>query len=94
MYKQFNEEQQNLYEFTAHKNYVKSQADLTRHFFVSASSNTSASRYYHFARINFYLSGSDLGNEEKRLNNIQTPGNRHNNDLMHFNKFYCLYTTK
>ena len=26
-YKQFNEEQQNLYEFTAHKNYVKSQAD-------------------------------------------------------------------
>ncbi len=88
MYKQFNEEQQNLYEFTAHKSYVKSQDDLTRHFFVSASSNVTASRFYHFARINFYLSGSELGNEEKRLNKIQTPGNRQNNDLMHFNKFY------
>ena len=80
MYKQFNEEQQNLYEFTAHKNYVKSQADLTRHFFVSASSNTSASRYYHFARINFYLSGSDLGNEDEF--DMLSIGKRSN-----FNKF-------
>ena len=88
MYKQFNEEYQNIYEFTSHKNYVKNQSNLTRLHFVSASSNVTSSRNYHFARINFYLSGSDLGNEESRLNKIQTPGNPQNNDLTHFNKFY------
>ena len=85
MYKKFNEENQNIYEFTSHKNYVKNQSNLTRLHFVSASSNVTSSRNYHFARINFYLSGSDLGNEEKRLNKVQTPGNLQNNDLTFHN---------
>ena len=88
MYKQFNEENQNVYEFTANKNYVKNQSNLTRFNFISASSNTLSASYYHFARINFYLSGSDLSLNEKRFNKIQTPGNLQNNDLTHFNKFY------
>ena len=88
MYKQFNEENHNVYEFTANKNYVKNQSNLTRFNFISASSNTLSASYYHFARINFYLSGSDLSLNEKRFNKIQTPGNLQNNDLTHFNKFY------
>ena len=88
MYKQFNEENQNIYEFTANKNYVKNQSNLTRFNFISASSHTLSASYYHFARINFYLSGSDLSLNEKRFNKIQTPGNLQNNDLTHFNKFY------
>ena len=82
------EENQNIYEFTANKNYVKNQSNLTRFNFISASSNTLSASYYHFARINFYLSGSDLSLNEKRFNKIQTPGNLQNNDLTHFNKFY------
>ena len=88
MYKQFNEENQNLYEFIANKNYVKNQSNLTRLHFISASSHTLSASYYHFARINFYLSGSDLAQAEPRFNKIQTPGNLQNNDLTHFNKFY------
>lgn len=88
MYKQFNEENQNIYEFTANKNYVKNQSNLTRFNFISASSHTLSASYYHFARINFYLSGSDLSQSEPRFNKIQTPGNLQNNDLTHFNKFY------
>ena len=87
MYKQFNEENQNIYEFTANKNFVKNQSNLTRFHFISASSNTLSASYYHFARINFYLSGSDLSQNEPRFNKIQTPGNLQNNDLTHFNKF-------
>ena len=88
MYKQFNEENQNIYEFTANKNYVKNQSNLTRFNFISASSHTLSASYYHFARINFYLSGSDLSQSEPRFNKIQTPGNLQNNDLTHFNKFH------
>ena len=88
MFKQFNEENQNLYEFIANKNYVKNQSNLTRLHFISASSHTLSASYYHFARINFYLSGSDLAQSEPRFNKIQTPGNLQNNDLTHFNKFY------
>ena len=87
MYKQFNEENQNLYEFIANKNYVKNQSNLTRLHFISPPSNALSASYYHFARINFYLSGSDLSQNEPRFNKIQTPGNLQNNDLTHFNKF-------
>ena len=88
MFKQFNEENQNLYEFIANKNYVKNQSNLTRLHFISASSHTLSASYYHFARINFYLSGSDLAQSEPRFNKIQTPGNLQNNYSTHFNKFY------
>ena len=40
MYKQFNEENQNIYEFTANKNYVKNQSNLTRFNFISDENNT------------------------------------------------------
>ena len=60
MFKHFNDEQKNIYEFRAHKTYTLNQSNLTRYHFLSASNNSTSASYYHFARINFYLSGSDL----------------------------------
>ena len=92
MFKQFNEENQNLYEFIANKNYVKNQSNLTRLHFISASSHTLSASYYHFARINFYLSGSDYSQHVKRYNSYPTAGNRLNTDNMFFNKFYIQFS--
>ena len=58
MFKQFTPENQNTYEYKAHKSFTLSQADVTRHQFLSASSNEVSKSYYDFARVNFYLSGS------------------------------------
>ena len=88
MYKQFTSEQQNVYEFRAHKSYTLKNTDLTRYQFLSASSNSTSASYYKFARINFYLSGSDLASVNPKFNTYQTVGNKLNNDKMFFDKFY------
>mgnify|MGYP004455355771 FL=1 len=58
MLKQFTPENQNTYEYKAHKSFTLSQADVTRHQFLNNSSNEVSKSYYDFARVNFYLSGS------------------------------------
>jgi len=58
MFKQFTPENQNTYEYTAHKSFTLTQADVTRHQFIKDSSNEVSKSYYDFSRINFYLSGS------------------------------------
>ena len=88
MFKHFNDEQKNIYEFRAHKTYTLNQSNLTRYHFLSASNNSTSASYYHFARINFYLSGSDLANSNPKFNTYPTVGNKFNNDKMFFNKFY------
>ena len=62
MFKQFTSENQNTYEYKAHKSFTLSQADVTRHQFLNNSSNEVSKSYYDFARINFYLSGSTSEN--------------------------------
>ena len=62
MYKQFTTENKNTYEYTAHKSFTLSQDGVTRHQFLSDSSNDTSKSYYDFARINFYLSGSTTDN--------------------------------
>ena len=88
MFKKFTEEQQNVYDFVSNKTYNFNQSQLTRYQFLSASSHPTASRYHHFARINFYLSGSDYTRHNKKLNREPTPGNPLNSDDMFFDKFY------
>ena len=88
MFKHFNDEQKNIYEFRAHKSYTLKNSDLTRYQFLSASSNSTSASYYKFARINFYLSGSDLASVNPKFNTYQTVGNKLNNDKMFFDKFY------
>ena len=58
MFKQFTSENQNTYEYKAHKSFTLSQADVTRHQFLNNSLNEVSKSYYDFARVNFYLSGS------------------------------------
>jgi len=88
MFKQFNDEQQNVYDFVSNKNYTFNQSQLTRYQFISASSHPTSASYYHFARINFYLSGSDYSERDKKYNVYPIPGNGLNQQDMHFNKFY------
>ena len=76
MFKYFNDEQKNIYEFRAHKTYTLNQSDLTRYQFLSASNNSTSASYYHFARINFYLSGSDLASSNSKFNTYPTIGNK------------------
>ena len=58
MLKQFTPENQNTYEYKAHKSFTLTQDNLTRHQFLNNSSNEVSKSYYDFARVNFYLSGS------------------------------------
>ena len=88
MFKKFNEENVNLYEFVSNKNYSKNQSQITRYNFVSGSSDETLSKNYNFARINLYLSGSDYSQTNKKYNSYPTPGNRLNRDKMFFDKFY------
>ena len=68
MFKQFTPENQNTYEYKAHKSFTLSQADVTRHQFLNNSSNEVSKSYYDFARINFYLSGSTDDSYAKQFN--------------------------
>ena len=89
MFKPFNPEQRNTYEFRSHKSYTLNQSQVTRKQFLSASLDDTAAKYHQFARINFYLSGSDLGSESEKFNTYPTIGNKLDNDKMFFNKFYA-----
>tara|TARA_R100000664_G_scaffold33684_1_gene51545 strand:- start:333 stop:1145 length:813 start_codon:yes stop_codon:yes gene_type:complete len=68
MLKQFTPENQNTYEYKAHKSFTLTQADVTRHQFLNNSSNEVSKSYYDFARINFYLSGSTVDSYGKGFN--------------------------
>ena len=59
MFKSFTNETKNTYEFKSHKSYTLNQSSVTRQPFSSGSTDDTLAKYYHFARINFYLSGSD-----------------------------------
>ena len=82
MFKKFNEENVNLYDFVSNKTYNKNQSQITRYNFVSGSSDETLSKNYNFARINLYLSGSDYSQTNKKYNSYPTPGNRLNRDKM------------
>jgi hypothetical protein len=88
MFKQFTDDNTNIYEFVSNKTYTLNQSEVTRYAFVSGSSDETLSRNYNFARINLYLSGSDYSQGYKRYNTYPTAGNRFNQDQMFFNKFY------
>jgi len=88
MFKQFTEDNVNLYDFVSNKNYIKNQSSVTRYAFISGSSDETLSRNYNFARINLYLSGSDYTVNNKKYNTYPTAGNRLNQDNMFFDKFY------
>tara|TARA_R100000995_G_C3454840_1_gene110000 strand:- start:126 stop:962 length:837 start_codon:yes stop_codon:yes gene_type:complete len=68
MFKKFTSENQNTYEYKAHKSFTLSQADVTRHQFLNNSSNEVSKSYYDFTRINFYLSGSTSDNYGSQFN--------------------------
>ena len=80
MLKQFTPENQNTYEYKAHKSFTLTQADVTRHQFLNNSSNEVSKSYYDFARINFYLSGSTVDNYGNGFN-IGNDGSGYNTFL-------------
>jgi hypothetical protein len=84
MFKKFTPENQNTYQYEAHKNFTLTQADLTRYEFIKDSTNEVSKSYYDFARINFYTSGSTLDNYGSQFN-IGNDGSGRNTFL---NKFY------
>ena len=88
MFKNLTDENRNIYDFVSNKTYNLNQSSLTRYNFVSGSTEDTLSTNYNFARINFYLSGSDYTNSNKKLNREPTAGNPLNNDQMFFDKFY------
>ena len=88
MFKKFTEEQQNVYDFVSNKTYNFNQSQLTRYQFLSASSHPTASRYHHFARINFYLSGSDYSSDNPLFNSYPTVGNRFDGQNIFLSKFH------
>ena len=88
MYKYFTNEQQNTYEFNAHKSYTLTQSEVERHAFSSGSTDEALSKYYHFARINFYLSGSDYTSNNPLFNKVPTIGDKKQQSGIFLNKFY------
>ena len=83
MLKQFTPENQNTYEYKAHKSFTLTQADVARHQFLNNSSNEVSKSYYDFARINFYLSGSTSDNYGSQFN-IGNDGSGYNTFLTKF----------
>ena len=55
MFKEFTAENQNTYEYQSNKTFDLTQADLTRHQFLSGSAHPVSKSYYNFSRINFYF---------------------------------------
>ena len=86
MYKQFTTNNQNTYEYKSNKTFNLTQSDITRHQFLSASSNSVSKSYYDFARINFYFSGSHIN--ETAFNESFTIGNDGTGKKTFLNKFY------
>ena len=85
MFKQFTSENQNTYEYKAHKSFTLTQSDVTRHQFLNNSAHAESKSYYDFARINFYLSGSTSETYLNESFNIGSDGTGRNTFL---NKFY------
>ena len=85
MFKKFTPENQNTYQYKANKTFTLTQADLTRHEFIKDSTNEVSKSYYDFARINFYLSGSQ---SEAYLNDSFNIGNDGSGRNTFLNKFY------
>ena len=83
MLKQFTPENQNTYEYKAHKSFTLTQADVTRHQFLNNSSNEVSKSYYDFTRVNFYLSGSTDDKYAKQFN-IGNDGSGYNTFLTKF----------
>tara|TARA_R100000773_G_C4213582_1_gene112599 strand:+ start:739 stop:1551 length:813 start_codon:yes stop_codon:yes gene_type:complete len=83
MLKQFTPENQNTYEYKAHKSFTLTQADVTRHQFLNNSSNEVSKSYYDFARVNFYLSGSTNDKYTEQFN-IGNDGSGYNTFLTKF----------
>ena len=86
MYKYFTNEQQNTYEFNAHKSYTLTQSEVERHAFSSGSTDDTLSKYYHFARINFYLSGSDIAQSNPLFDEVFTIGRHMDGTKIFLNK--------
>jgi len=83
MLKQFTPENQNTYEYKAHKSFTLTQTDVTRHQFLNNSSNEVSKSYYDFARVNFYLSGSTDDKYTEQFN-IGNDGSGYNTFLTKF----------
>ena len=88
MFKSFTNETQNVYEFKSHKTHKLNQSNILRHHFSSGSSDSTLSDYYKFARINFYLSGSDYTTKNPLFNNVPTIGDKKEQSGIFLNKFY------
>ena len=87
MYKYFTEETKNNYEFISHKLYELDQDDLSRHQFLSESNQSTSASYYNFARINFYLSGSDIAQNNPLFDEVFTIGRQMDGTKIFLNKF-------
>ena len=88
MYKYFTNEQQNTYEFNAHKSYTLNQSEVERQQFSSGSTDDTLAKFYHFARLNFYLSGSEYTDNNPLFNNVSTIGDKKQQSSIFLNKFY------
>ncbi len=88
MYKYFTEETKNNYEFKSHRLYELDQDDLTRRRFLSGSNNPTSASYYNFARINFYLSGSNIAQSNPLFDEVFTIGRQMDGTKIFLNKFY------
>ena len=88
MFKYFTNEQINTYEFQSHKSYSLNQSSVTRYQFVSGSPDSTASKYYKFARVNLYLSASDYTANNPLFNDAPTIGDKKQQSGIFLNKFY------
>jgi phage-related tail fiber protein len=88
MFKHFNDGQINTYSFRVHKTHSLSNSELTEHQFLSASNISDSASYYHFARTNFYLSGSDIAQSNPLFNTYPTVGNQFVGSGIFLSKFH------
>ena len=86
MFKEFTAENQNTYEYQSNKTFDLTQADLTRHQFLSGSAHPVSKSYYNFSRINFYFSGSHIN--EPKFNESFTIGRDGSGRDTFLSKFY------
>ena len=86
MFKEFTTDNQNTYEYQSNKTFDLTQADLTRHQFLSGSAHPVSKSYYNFSRINFYFSGSHIN--EPKFNESFTIGRDGSGRDTFLSKFY------
>ena len=88
MFKSFINDQINTYEFKSHKSYTLNQSNVIRQPFSSGSTDDTLAKYYHFARINFYLSASEYTVNNPLFNKVPTIGDKKQQSGIFLNKFY------